>query len=546
MDRNPDLRPTETAEDRTILSALRRLNGKATLGDVMARTGLAQREAESSLRRLLEARRGHLEVGETGTLVYNFDPRLVRRSQDPLWSRIKRTSWSWFKTGFKVWTVLMLVVYFVLFVVLLLAAMFAGKNRDGGGGGWGGGGGRHHGHRHGHFPSFWIWYLIWSPGWGWGRPYYGQRYEERHGPRKRGEPGVPFYKKVFAFIFGPDRPRPTQAQKDRTLLRLIRSRRGVVTVADVVQHTGLSRHEAEEELARLMSSHEGDVKVTGSGNLVYVFEGLMVSAHGRVQERAPDPAWRRLEPALSQTGNPRGTDLLIGAVNSFNLIAAASAPWSIFPRLGMGGPLAWVGLVWVPLVFSSLFFAIPLLRLWGIRSENRRRERGNHRKVLLSHVFSASLVGDGAQVVRAPTATRHVREALGKKVEAGRIEDEMLTLTAEFDAEVTAGVDGGTEYRFPELRGQFHAAEEARRALSLETREVGDIVYSSSDTPEDATARDLAAFERELTHEEIAPGAAQGADLTRYLPATNRVAYLDDFELVAFDEELKRRSARVA
>ena len=34
--------------------------------------------------------------------------------------------------------------------------------------------------------------------------------------------------------------------------------------------------------------------------------------------------------------------------------------------------------------------------------------------------------------------------------------------------------------------------------LLLETRELGEIVYSSADSPEEATARDLAAFDREV------------------------------------------------
>src|SRR5690606_36453522 len=103
-------RPRESSEDRTVLAALRKLEGRATVGDVVARTGLAQDRAETSLRNLLETRRGHLEVGETGTLVYRFDPRLVLRDDVPLGERFRRRAWEAFKTAFKVWTLLMLVV----------------------------------------------------------------------------------------------------------------------------------------------------------------------------------------------------------------------------------------------------------------------------------------------------------------------------------------------------------------------------------------------------------------------------------------------------
>ncbi|MCK5650483.1 MAG: hypothetical protein KAJ42_03855, partial [Gemmatimonadetes bacterium] len=321
-----------------VLRALRKPRGRVTLGDAVAATGLPSHEVEATLRALLETRRGHLEVGERGTLVYRFDPRLIQRDAEPFFSRFARRSWAVFKEAFKVWTVLMLVVYFVVFVALLLAAIVASQSK---GGGRGRGRGISLGRRGiGGFPNLWIWYFFWSPGWGWRRPYYGHRWERRYGSAK-GKTKIPFIKKVFSFVFGPDIPRPTQAQRDRGVIRLIRARRGVLTAAELVQHSGLPLDAAEEEMARLMAEYDGDVRVTGQGVLTYVFPELMVSAKGAVSEREPDPAWRRLEPDESVTGNEKTPNALIGGMNGFNLVAAISAPWFIFPQLGLGGPLAW-------------------------------------------------------------------------------------------------------------------------------------------------------------------------------------------------------------
>ena len=63
-------------------------------------------------------------------------------------------------------------------------------------------------------------------------------YGESHARRLPKEARPPFYKKVFAFIFGPEEPQPTQVQKDRSVLRLIRARKGVLTSAELVEHTG--------------------------------------------------------------------------------------------------------------------------------------------------------------------------------------------------------------------------------------------------------------------------------------------------------------------
>ena len=537
-----------------VLTSLRKAGGRVTIGDTVAATGLPRDTVEGTLRSLLESRRGHMEVGERGTLVYRFDPKLIQRDAEPFWRRLAQGSWAVFREAFKVWIVLMLVVYFVVFVALLLAALVAGQSRGGGRGrGRSLGMGRRGG---GGFPSFWFWYFFWRPGWGWRRPYYGRRWERRYGT-SGGESKVPFIKKVFAFVFGPDTPRPTQAQRDRSIIRLIRARRGVLTAAELVQHTALPLSEAEEEMARLMSAYEGDVKVTGEGVITYVFPELMVSAKGRVSEREPDPAWRRMEFAESVTGNDKKSDALIAGINGFNLVAALSAPWVIFPRLGFGGPLAWIGLVWVPLLFSALFFALPLLRSVGVRLRNRRRQDRNLRRVLLGHVLQATLSTRGAQWVTSAGASERGRHLLlhsggktrGRQVSAvdsnlpaelswdRGFQAQLQRLTAEFDGEVEELPDGTARYRFPEIRLQFEGAERMRRGLRLEAQEVGDIVYASDQTDGESDQREVDAFERE---------AERQYDLERYLQAPDRLEYFDEFELVSFDEELMRGRALTA
>jgi hypothetical protein len=108
--------------------------------------------------------------------------------------------------------------------------------------------------------------------------------------------------------------------------------------------------------------------------------------------------------------------------------------------------------------------------------------------------------------------------------------DQLQALTAEFDGEVEETEKGIARYRFPEIRTQFLDSERIRGALRLDTQEVGDIVYASDETREDADAREVEAFEREMDRQ---------ADLERYLQAPDRLSYVDDFELVAFDEELR-------
>ncbi len=514
-----------------VLRALRSLGGSGTIGDVVSAAGLDRDTVEGTLRELLESRRGHLEVSDSGELVYRFDPSLIRRDAVPLVRRIGRAIGRFLSKAFKVWITVTFVVYFVLFVALVIAALVAMLSRGDGrrGGGWGKGG---RGGGFGRVPggNFWLWYYIWTPRWRLGRPNYGRRWERTLPPEER----PPFYKKVFAFVFGPDRPEPTRQQLDRSTLKLIRARGGVLTAAELVQHTALPLPEAEEEMGRLIGSYAGEPTVTPDGELVYAFPEMMVSAHGRVTAREPDPAWLRMEYPLELTGNDRKTDTVIASMAGFNLLAGATAPWFIFPPLGIAGMSALIGLVLVPLIFSVLFLGIPVVRRVRVRRENRERLERNVRRAVLSLVYAEALTEGDSVTLEA--ALKHVRTKLrDQTIDPAEVERALHQLAAEFDADVLSLTDGTLGFRFPTIRRQFVASEATRKKLKLDQRTLGPTVYSSADTPAEAAARDLEAFDREL--------AAETVDVSGYLSAPGRVGFEDDYEVVAFEEELARQGA---
>ncbi len=508
-----------------ILASLRRLKGRGTVGDVVAESGLVADDVRQGLKGLLETHRGHLAVSDSGELVYSFDPRFIERGSEPFLARARRAVGKVLRTGFKAWIVVMLVVYFVVFVALVIAALLANQRGGDSRGGWGGGRGRRGGF---HFNPL-LWYWIWSPRWRIGRPYYGHRWERTLPERDR----VPFYKKVFAFVFGPDRPRPTQKQLDRSKLRLIRARKGILTPAELVEHSGSTFVEAEEEMARLLGAYDGEAAASPNGHVVYAFPGLMASVDDKRSVREPSPAWLRLQPPLELTGNSAGANAVVVGMNSFTLLASATAPWFIFPRLGLGGTAAFVGLVLVPVVFSALFFAGPLVRMAGVKIENRRRARRNLRRLLLGMVYKNSLGGE--QALSEQQAWDFVRARMPGTTESAVIAT-LRNISTELDAEVSVDDRGVVRYRFPHVREQFAASEAMRRHLRLEQRSLGEIVFSTEDDEADSGARDLELFDRELL--------GGGASLDRYLPAVDRVDYEDDFELVAFDEELARGRAQ--
>ena len=507
-----------------VLAALRTFGGRATVGDVVSSSGLPADDAKASLRALLESHHGHLAVSDSGELLYHFDPGLIRRGTEPLLARLKRTGWETMTKVFKVGIAVMLVVYFVIMVALVLAALFAsergggrrsggwGRGRRGPGGGFGGG-------------NFWLWYWLWSPRWSLGRPYYGQRWERTLS--KQDKP--PFYKRVFAFVFGPDRPKPTRQQLDRSTLRLIRARNGVLSTAELVEHNGLPQPKAEDEMGRLVGAYDGEPVVSTDGRLAYAFPSLMVSAHDRVAVTEPRPTWMRLEVPRELTGNEAASNAGIIGMNAFTLVASATAPWFIFPRLGIGGPAAFIGLVVVPFIYSLLFFAFPAVRALGVAHENRARRRRNLRRVTLGLVYDESVGRSGGVTV--DQAKAHADRTLKEPTSLADAEKTLQQIAAEFDADVAPDEEGRLVYTFPTLSADFAAAERVRRSLKLESSRLGEIVFDTGDTEAEADARDQAAFDRQLA----------ATKLRGYVPPPDRVGYEEDFEVVAFEEELRGR-----
>ena len=221
-------------------------------------------------------------------------------------------------------------------------------------------------------------------------------------------------------------------------------------------------------------------------------------------------------------------------MGAFNLVAGATAPWFIFPQLGIGGLPAFIGLVLIPVIFSVLFLAAPVVRRLSVRRENSARQKRNVRRAVLSLAYGEAL-GKGDSVT-VDAAYAHVRDKLGaERIERSHVEEALHELASEFDADVLSRPDGALGFRFPAARRQFLASEAVRRDLRLEEQTLGSTVYSTADTTAGADARDLANFDRQL--------AAQDADLSGYLSSPGRVGFEADYEVVAFDEELQRRGA---
>ena len=133
-------------------------------------------------------------------------------------------------------------------------------------------------------------------------------------------------------------------------------------------------------------------------------------------------------------------------------------------------------------------------------------------------------------------AKAHVDATLEGGAGLAEVKRVLEQIASEFDADVSPDAEGNLVFSFPTIGADFAASEKVRRSLKLESSRPGDIVFDTGDTASEADARDRKLFDREI----------QAGELKGYVPAPNRVDYEEDFEVVAFEEELRGRGIALA
>jgi hypothetical protein len=475
---------------RALEAAITDPRAPMTAADAATKSGLALRDAAQGLHWLTERYRGHLRVTEDGELIFLFPngftrPWVVQDGLSRALASVAHALGGVAPFVIRAWLLIVMVAYVVAFVAIVIGLMFArseGSDRRGGEGG-------------GTIllvllrsladALFWTFHP-WSPlamrgpmvlarddDQGWRRDAYGER-EERD--------ETPFYEKVNRFVFGPAEAPRDPREMERRLVAQIRAGKGTIGLADVMRVTGLPREEADPLMARLLVDYEGDVEVSDEGGIRYRFEALRKSATGEAV-RAPRAAWDAPVVAPPLTGNPVGSDVLIAAINGFNVVmslialGAGFTVSNVIARL-QGVPLAKlpndgtpIALGVVPLVFSLVILLMPAGRalLKPLREARAARERAR-----LSVVRAVVEGAKGAASVSAQSLTTAWTRAAGKEPAP----DELRRVVLDLGGEVEDRDDGELRYRFADLTAEARAVAQARREASDDVR-AGPVVFTS-------------------------------------------------------------------
>jgi hypothetical protein len=397
-----------------IVRGFRQGRTESTVADLAGLTGLPLQQLETELPAVADEFGARLKVTDSGEILYSF-PRGMRSRYTGFGPRMKkflrvlgRASAEAAKAVFKAWIVVMLVGYFVLFLALALFALVASVAVQ-----QGGSGGRSRDDRRGGgLGGLWLTtrlfdslIRIW---------FYSELFK---GPEQRGYAAArkekrPLHKAVFSHVFGDGDPNRNWATiEKRAVLAFLQTHKGLITMPEFMAVTGMEGPEAELAINAYLLEFEGSPEVSESGSLYFSFPKLLSRAEpGSGSSPQPLPL-KRLEAFSSNVPKADRTFRLINVFNLafggyflYNAAAVGSAIYImttkglrlkggfaliysaagyLFQLLGSANPIP--GMFWglgvVPLLFSGLFFAIPVLRSIAIKRRNEAVKFENLRRI---------------------------------------------------------------------------------------------------------------------------------------------------------------------
>lgn len=354
------------APNPTIMQAVEQLGYRVTVGDVATQAGLNVAEASQGLLAFATEAGAHLQVAQTGDIVYLFPKnfRVILRNKY-LQLRLQE----WWK---KVWGILfyLIRISFAIFLIasialiaiaitIIITALNSDRDSNGGGnsgsdgGGWG----------FFYFPDL-FWYFS---------PDYRTHYQER----RRAKSDLNFFEAVFSFLFGDGNPNTKlEERRWREIASVIRNNRGAVVAEQIspyLDNIGEKyQQEYEDYMLPVLTRFNGQPAVSPQGEIVYYFPELQVSAKKRRQSTSvylEEFLWRFSAATSGQILLSAG----LGGVNLVGALVLGSLLRGGIVAAKLGGLVAFVqGIYWLLLAYGIGFLGIPLVRYFWIQWRNKK------------------------------------------------------------------------------------------------------------------------------------------------------------------------------
>lgn len=374
------------APNPTIMQAVEQLGYRVTVGDVATQVGLNVNFAQQGLLALANEAGGHLQVAESGDVVYLFPKnfrtilrnKFLRLRLQEWWKKVWGVLFYLIRISFGIVLLLSILLIFVTILLIITAANQSNNSSND----------RSHSHGGGtvFMPYFWIgpdWFWFFSPDYG--SPQYRRRREREHNQ-------LNFFEAIFSFLFGDGNPNAELEQRRwQQIATVIRNHKGAVVAEQISPYLdnigeGYAR-EYEDYMLPVLTRFNGQPAVSPDGQLVYYFPELQTLAQQRHPQSVPaclqEVAWRFSAASSGQIMMAAGLGALnfVGALVLGNLLANGIA------AAQLGGLVAFVhSIYWLLLGYGTAFLTVPLVRYFWVQWRNgkiavrngQRQEQARH------------------------------------------------------------------------------------------------------------------------------------------------------------------------
>lgn len=365
--------------DPNIMQAIEQLNYRVTVGDVAAKAGLNVRVTQQSLLALASDVGGHLQVVNTGDIVYNF-PNNFRNILQNKYFRLrlqKILDQVWgilfylIKISFGILLILSLVIIIIAIIIIIVGLMF---NQDD--------------NNNNNSKSLVsveligrLFYCIFDWSWMFLNDDYNTHYHTNHNAEE--EKTMDFLPAVFSFLFGDGDPNAKLEQARWTQIGMvIRNNQNAIVAEQISPYldelgTGYNL-EYESYMLPVLTKFNGVPQVDSEGNIIYAFPELQTTVQETneplIDDYLEEKLWK-----FSQAGESQiSLSIFLGCFNFFGALILGFLLLKNHNLSKFGDLVIFVHSIYgVLLGYGIGFLAIPLGRYFWIQNKNSEIEKRN-------------------------------------------------------------------------------------------------------------------------------------------------------------------------
>ncbi|WP_069789281.1 hypothetical protein A5482_009440 [Cyanobacterium sp. IPPAS B-1200] len=375
-----------------IMKSVEKLDYRVTVGDVASESGLDVALAQRELLALASEAGGHLQVAQTGDMVYAFpnDFRTILRNR--YW-KLRAKQWlskAWevifylIRISFGILLIASIVILAIAIALIVIGLSASRGDNDNRSSNSRGGGGMMF------MPNFWLMpnsFSIFSPRYHRNNYYYQQSYQGNVPPQQKQESELNFLESIYSFLFGDGNPNPNlEERRWQEIGAVIQNNQGAVIaeqIAPYLDNINIYNERDEDYMLPVLTRFNGYPEVSETGDIIYYFPELQVKASVKGKSSiAPYLEENKWQFSIA-TSSQKIMAFGLGAVYFILVLVFYSLTQQDISALSpdLVSFVDFVRFIYPILVsYSVAYLTVPLIRYFWLQTRNNKIEKRNENR----------------------------------------------------------------------------------------------------------------------------------------------------------------------